>query len=49
MQGDAAFFGPPSEINFGGGLLTGSQSACKAACDALAEAVKAVADNPLRY
>ena len=31
----AAFFGPPSETNFGGGLLTGSQSACKSACDAL--------------
>jgi len=29
----AAFFGPPSETNFGGGLLTGSQSACKSACD----------------
>ena len=44
-----AFYGPPSETNFGGGLLTGSQSACKAACDAFAEAVKAVADNPLSY
>lgn len=33
----------------GGGLLTGSQSACKAACDAFAEAVKSVADNPLTY
>ena len=42
-----AFFGPPSETNFGGGLLTGSQSACQAACDAFAEAVKAVADNRL--
>jgi ethanolamine utilization protein EutL len=45
----AAFFGPPSETNFGGGLLTGSQSACKAACDAFAEAVISVADNPIRY
>ena len=45
----AAFFGPPSETNFGGGLLTGSQSACKAACDAFAEAVMAVADNPTRF
>ena len=44
-----AFYGPPSETNFGGGLLTGSQSACKAACDAFAEAVKAVAANPLGY
>ncbi|SKC37976.1 ethanolamine utilization microcompartment protein EutL [Maledivibacter halophilus] len=45
----AQFFGPPSETNFGGGLLTGSQSACKAACDAFAEAVKFVADNPTKY
>ncbi|WP_129599605.1 ethanolamine utilization microcompartment protein EutL [Anaerophilus nitritogenes] len=43
------FFGPPSETNFGGGLLTGSQSACKAACDAFADAVKFVADNPTKY
>lgn len=44
-----AFFGPPSETNFGGGLLTGSQSACKAACEAFAAAVKFVADNPAEY
>lgn len=44
-----AFYGPPSETNFGGGLLTGSQSACKAACDAFAEAVKFVADQPTKY
>ncbi len=44
-----AFFGPPSETNFGGGLLTGSQSACKAACDAFADAVIQVSENPLRY
>lgn len=44
-----AFYGPPSETNFGGGLLTGSQSACKAACDAFAEAVKFVAENPTSY
>jgi ethanolamine utilization protein EutL len=40
------FYGPPTETNFGGGLLTGSQSACKAACDAFAEAVLAVAERP---
>lgn len=45
----AAFYGPPSETNFGGGLLTGSQSACKAACDAFAEAVQFVAENPTNY
>ena len=39
-------FAPPSETNFGGGLLTGTQSACDAACAAFAEAVKAVARNP---
>lgn len=44
-----AFYGPPSETNFGGGLLTGSQSACKAACDAFAEAVCFVADQPTKY
>ncbi|MCQ1529561.1 ethanolamine utilization microcompartment protein EutL [Lutispora saccharofermentans] len=45
----AAFYGPPSETNFGGGLLTGSQSACKAACDAFAAAVQFVAENPTKY
>lgn len=43
------FFGPPSETNFGGGLLTGSQSACNAACSAFAEAVRSVASNPQEY
>lgn len=33
------FYGPPSETNFAGGLLTGSQSACQAACEAFAAAV----------
>ncbi|MBS3995312.1 MAG: ethanolamine utilization microcompartment protein EutL [Alkaliphilus sp.] len=45
----ASFYGPPSETNFGGGLLTGSQSACKAACDAFAAAVQFVADNPTKF
>ncbi|WP_040983025.1 ethanolamine utilization microcompartment protein EutL [Oceanobacillus jeddahense] len=45
----AAFFGPPSETNFGGALLTGSQSACQAACEAFASAVNDVADNPKGY
>lgn len=44
-----AFYGPPSETNFGGGLLTGTQSACKAACDAFADAVKFIAANPTEY
>jgi len=37
---------PPSETNFGGGLLTGSQSACDAACAAFAAAVAEVATQP---
>jgi ethanolamine utilization protein EutL len=43
------FYGPPSETNFGGALLTGSQSACKAACDAFAAAVQFVAENPTDF
>ena len=38
---------PPSETNFGGGLLTGTQSACSAACAAFAEAVAEVAARPM--
>ena len=38
---------PPSETNFGGGLLSGTQSACEAACAAFAEAVKEVAARPI--
>ena len=41
-----ALFEPPSETNFGGGLLTGTQSACDAAAAAFAEAVKAIAAHP---
>ena len=39
-------FEPPTETNYGGGLLTGTQSACHAACAAFAETVKAVAARP---
>lgn len=38
---------PPSETNFGGGLLTGTQSACEAACAAFAQAVAEVAHSPM--
>ena len=38
-------YSPPSETNFGGGLLTGTQSACDAACAAFAEAVRSVAET----
>ena len=37
---------PPSPTNFGGGLLTGTRSACAAACAAFAEAVAEVAQKP---
>jgi ethanolamine utilization protein EutL len=40
------FYGPPTETNFAGGLLTGSQSACSAAADAFAAAVRDVAAQP---
>lgn len=39
-------YNPPSETNFGGGLLSGSRSACAAACDAFAAAVADVAQMP---
>lgn len=39
-------FEPPSETNFGGGILSGTQSACDAACSAFAEAVAEVAGQP---
>ncbi|MBR6825457.1 MAG: ethanolamine utilization microcompartment protein EutL [Oscillospiraceae bacterium] len=42
----AVFFLPPTETNFGGALLTGTLSACKAACEAFAEAVCDLASNP---
>ena len=39
-------YSPPSETNFGGGILTGTQSACETACAAFAQAVEEVADTP---
>lgn len=45
----AAFYAPPTETNFGGALLTGSQSACRAACEAFGAAVEFVAENPTSY
>lgn len=43
------FYGPPSETNFAGGLLTGDQAACQAACEAFAAAVRDTAASPLVY
>ncbi len=39
-------YNPPSETNFGGGLLTGTQAACQSACEAFLSAVTAIAANP---
>ena len=39
-------YAPPSQTNFGGGLLTGTQSACDAACQAFRQAVEEVARFP---
>jgi ethanolamine utilization protein EutL len=43
------WYGPPTKTNFAGGLLTGTQSACKAACEAFQRSVIDVATNPLKY
>lgn len=43
------FYGPPTETNFAGGLLTGSQSACAAAAQAFAQAVAGVAQDPKKF
>ena len=42
----AKLYAPPSETNFGGALLTGTRSACAAACTAFAQAVQSVASRP---
>lgn len=43
------FYGPPTETNFAGALLTGDQAACKAACEAFSESVCYIAEYPLKY
>ncbi len=43
------WFAPPSETNFSGALLTGDQSACRAATRAFQEAVLDVAKSPLQF
>ena len=40
------FYGPPTETNFAGGLLSGTQPACQAACEAFAREVRRVAAAP---
>lgn len=44
-----SMFAPPSETNYGGALLTGSQSACYAACMAFSQAVENVAEENKYY
>lgn len=41
------FYGPPTETNFAGGLLTGLEADCFASCEEFATAVCEVADNPI--
>ena len=43
----AEFYAPPTETNFAGALLTGTRSACLAACTAFAGAVCEAAARPL--
>ena len=43
------YYGPPTETNFAGGLLTGTQASCQEACDAFADAVCRIAEDPLAY
>lgn len=43
------WYGPPTETNFSGALLTGDQSACQAATRAFQEAVLEIARNPLIF
>jgi ethanolamine utilization protein EutL len=42
------FYGPPTETNFAGGLLTGDQAACRAASEAFAKRIEEIADNPIK-
>lgn len=43
----SVFYGPPTETNFAGGLLTGEQYECEEACRAFAAAVCRVAKEPV--
>lgn len=47
--GLATYIPPPSETNYSGAFLTGSQAACKAACNAFTDAVLDVARCPVKY
>ena len=45
----AYFYGPPTATNFAGGLLKGSQSSCKAACESFAAVICEFAESPRNY
>ena len=40
-------YAPPTETNFGGALLAGTQSACHAACDAFRSTITKIAQLPI--
>lgn len=42
------FFSPPTNTNFCGSMFTGTESACRAACQAYATAVQSIVDNPIK-
>jgi len=42
------FYGPPTETNFAGGLLSGDQAACRAAAEAFAASIWGTAEVPVR-
>ncbi|MBN6277324.1 ethanolamine utilization microcompartment protein EutL [Escherichia coli] len=44
----ATYVPPPSETNYSAAFLTGSQAACKAACNAFTDAVLEIARNPIQ-
>lgn len=43
------FYGPPTETNFAGALLTGTQASCRRACEAFAKTVCEVAEAPIMF
>lgn len=40
------YYGPPTETNFSGGLLTGTEADCRTACEAFARTVCQIAGDP---
>ena len=45
----AEYIPPPSETNYSGAFLTGSQAACQAACGAFASAVQDIGRQPISF